>query len=159
MVHAYSKVEAPRIVDGKPMHIVGVSKVYAQQERSAIPDQWKRFAPEIGKTPGQPSKVAYGIMFDAAGGFEYMTGVEVSAASTASGDLKQITLPALKYAVFPHKGDASTLWQTADAAYRNWLPSSGHELADRPKLIERYGEKFDPATKTGDIEIWLPLKS
>ena len=159
MVHADGNVEAPRIVDGKPMHIVGISEVYAQQERSAIPDQWKRFAPNIGKIPGQTSRIAYGIMFDVPEGFEYITGVEVSGASTPRGDLKQIILPALKYAIFPHNGDASTLWQTADSAYRNWLPSSGHELADQPKLIERYGEKFDPATKTGDIEIWVPLKS
>ncbi len=159
MTNADSKVEAPRLVDGTPMQIVGISKTYAQQERSAIPDQWKRFAPHVGNIPGQASRVAYGIMFDAPGGFEYMTGVEVSGAPTLNGDLKQITLPALKYAIFAHHGDVSTLWQTADAAYRDWLPASGHELADQPKLIERYGEKFDPATNSGDIEIWVPLKS
>ena len=95
MVHADGNVEAPRIVDGKPMHIVGISEVYAQQERSAFPDQWKRFAPNIGKIPGQTSRVAYGIMFDAPGGFEYITGVEVSGVHAKRGS----------HAVYPSRAE------------------------------------------------------
>jgi predicted transcriptional regulator YdeE len=29
----------------------------------------------------------------------------------------------------------------------------------RAGQIERYGKEFDPTTGTGDIELWLPIKS
>jgi AraC family transcriptional regulator len=146
-------------VDSKPMQITGLSEVHKGQGKGTLHDQWMRFAPLIGKIPGQTSNVAYGIMFDAAGGFEYMCGVETSGEQTASGELEQITLPAAKYAVFPHHGDVSTIWQTVSAIHHDWVPTSGHELGGRPQLLERYGEKFDPATSSGDIEVWIPLKS
>lgn len=46
-------------------------------------------------------------------------------------------------------------------ALRQWLPTSGFEMgrstAGEPYALERYGEKFDPVTGTGDIEIWIPI--
>jgi AraC family transcriptional regulator len=156
---ATSKVKNPRLLDGEPMRIAGFTETYTQQTMTGIPAQWRRFAPNIGKIAGQKSNVAYGVMLGASGGFEYMTGVEVSAKSSSGGDFKEISLPARKYAIFRHDGDVSTIWKTVDAIYQEWLPGSGHENADESKFIERYGEKFDPATASGDIEIWVPLKS
>ena len=41
-------------------------------------------------------------------------------------------------------------------------PGSGHEVAraagGAPDFFERYGEKFDPRTGMGDIEVWIPIK-
>jgi AraC family transcriptional regulator len=157
---ATGELAKPRFVDAKPMQIAGLSETYKQQDVTGIPAQWRRFMPHIGKVPGQASNVGYGVMLASSGGVEYLTGVEVSGgASKAGADFKQITLPAGKYVVFPHDADVSTLWKTVDAIYQNWLPDSGHDVAGEPKFIERYGEKFDPATGSGDIEIWVPLKS
>ena len=44
----------------------------------------------------------------------------------------------------------------------DWLPTSGRKLdcdAGAPTFIEHYGEKFDPDTGFGDIEVWFPVKS
>ena len=155
---ASSKLKNPRLVDGKPMQIAGLSETY-KKGKNDLSAQWKRFIPHLGKIPGQESSVAYGVMLDAPGGFEYLTGVEITGSSEPGGAFKQIAFPARKYAVFPHDGPVSTIWKTLDAIYTEWLPASGHDLADTPKFFERYGEKFDPATASGDIEIWVPLKS
>jgi AraC family transcriptional regulator len=63
--------------------------------------------------------------------------------------------------VFPHRGHVSELNKTVAAAWQ-WLPASGRKLgcdAGAPTFIEHYGEKFDPDTGFGDIEVWFPVKS
>jgi AraC family transcriptional regulator len=98
-------------------------------------------------------------MLDAPNGLEYVTAVEAPSNAASTGDLTVTTLPVTKYAAFPHRGDVTTIHQTVDAAFSKWLPASGYEAAERPQFIERYGEKFDPETSSGDIEVWIPLKS
>lgn len=160
MTSTVSKLAEPRLVNVEAKSVAGLSETYRQNEMSRIGEQWHLFGPRIGKIPGQKSNVAYGVVFGKpGGGIEYITGVEVSATADAGDDLKRITVPAGKYAVFPHKGTVSTLSKSIDAIYQDWLPASGHKLADNPKFVERYGEKFDPGTGSGDIEIWVPLKT
>ena len=155
---ATTKLKNSRLVDGKAMQIVGLSETY-KEGKNDFSAQWKKFVPHLGKIPGQKSNVAYGVMLEAAGGLEYLAGVEVSGSSEPDGKFKQITFPARKYAVFPHDGPVFTIWKTLDAIHKDWVPASGQVPAEKLLFIERYGEKFDPATASGDIEIWVPLKS
>jgi AraC family transcriptional regulator len=37
-----------------------------------------------------------------------------------------------------------------------WFPASGFRSAPTPDF-ERYDARFDPATKSGVIEIWIPI--
>lgn len=39
----------------------------------------------------------------------------------------------------------------------NWLPSSDYAFAEAPDF-EHYDERFDPATKTGEIDIYIPVR-
>jgi AraC family transcriptional regulator len=59
--------------------------------------------------------------------------------------------------VFTHDGHISTIRGTWKSIWSQWLPGSGHKLADAP-FFERYGEAFDPRTGSGGFEIWIPLK-
>jgi AraC family transcriptional regulator len=63
----------------------------------------------------------------------------------------------------PHRGHVSKLRDTLDNIWHNWFPGSGHEVAratgGAPDFFERYGEKFDPRTGMGDIEVWIPIQS
>jgi AraC family transcriptional regulator len=63
------------------------------------------------------------------------------------------------YAVFAHKGSYSSLWQTWNAAYRNWLPNSGYQLTD-VFPFEIY--IVDPRTARREenllTEIYLPIE-
>ncbi|MEM7531018.1 MAG: AraC family transcriptional regulator [Chloroflexota bacterium] len=45
-----------------------------------------------------------------------------------AGGMNWHTLPSGRWAKFVHKGPYSTLWQTWNAIYRDWLPSSGETL-------------------------------
>jgi AraC family transcriptional regulator len=69
-------------------------------------------------------------------------------------------VPALRYAVFTHRAHVSRLGETVNAIHRTWSPASGHTAAHGaglPDFLERYGEGFDPATGTGDLEVWYPI--
>ncbi len=67
------------------------------------------------------------------------------------------TLAGGRWAVFRHVGPYDTLWQTWQAALRDWLPASGEELRDAT-LFEDY---VDDASKVAPEElrtdIYLPI--
>lgn len=160
------RMHAPRFEQGKAMLITGFRSHYTDETRGEIPSLWQRFAPHIGKIPGQVGAVAYGLCFDTSGGangFDYMAGVEVSGTSGLANDFSVATIPAQKYAVFTHNEHLSKLCETFDFIWNTWLPKSGHQVViaggNTPDLFERYGEKFDPIQKMGDVEVWIPVKS
>lgn len=153
-------LEAPRIVDGASMVIAGLDERYSCESSKAIPGQWQRFASHDGTIPGQRGKVAYGLCHEADddGNFNYLTGVEVDDATRVPRDLATVQLKAQRYAVFAHREHISTIRRTVHTIWSQWLPQSGHEVAEAPNF-ERYGPEFDPRTGLGGIEIWIPLKA
>ena len=155
----------PRFEDGKPLLIAGLRKSYAPRAMSNIPAQWQTFAPHIGRIPGQVGRTTYGICWQAAdsANVEYLSGVEVSTFSGLPDDFTVVSLPAAKYAIFPHRGHVSKLFETCDAISR-WLPESGYQSAaaadaETPAFFERYSEEFNPQTGMGGMEVWVPLQS
>jgi len=158
-----TKLEPPRLEDGKALLIAGLRKLYISETMKDLPAQWQIFVPRIGKIPGQVGRTAYGVCWQPADGadIEYLTGVEVSGFAGVPGDFTVASLPAMHYAVFHHRAHVSKLYETCDAISR-WLPDSGYQHADDPEtpaFFERYTEEFDPHTGMGGMEVWLPLKS
>lgn len=151
----------PCIIDGKPMLIAGIAARY-HGSNAGIPEQWQRFAPQIGRIPGQVGRATYGVVFDSLGNevsFGYLAGVEVSAVRDLPQGFGHLELPARRYAVFTHRGHVSALPQTMHAIMADWLPNSGHQhVTDGADFFERYGEEFDPRTGTGGVELWIPIK-
>ncbi|CAN5153317.1 hypothetical protein BH11PSE2_BH11PSE2_05030 [soil metagenome] len=45
-----------------------------------------------------------------------------------------------------------------NAIWKQWLPTSGYEVADAPSF-EHYDERFNPMTGMGEVEVWGPLKT
>ena len=156
------QLEAPRFENGKDLVIAGLRSRYTTETMNSIPAQWERFAPHIGKIPGQVNHAAYGVCWNFADGIDYLTGVAVSSSSGLPGHFSVATIPAQKYAVFPHRGHVSELRETLDAIDK-WLPGSGLEaacgFAETPSFFERYSEEFDPRTGMGGMEVWIPIKS
>ena len=154
----------PHFENGKPLLIAGLRKSYAPAAMRSIPAQWLTFAPHIGKIPGQVGRTTYGVCWQAAhsANIEYLSGVEVSTFAGLPSDFTVVSLPATKYAVFPHRAHVSKLYDTCDAISR-WLPESGHQSAaadaETPAFFERYSEEFDPQTGMGGMEVWVPLQS
>src|SRR5215475_3733988 len=108
-----------------------------------------------------PDKWVSAPTASAGANIEYLTGVEVSTFAGMPDNFTVVSLPAAKYAVFPHRAHVSKLYETCDAISR-WLPDSGHQSAadaETPAFFERYSEEFDPQTGMGGMEVWVPLKS
>lgn len=160
------QLETPRFENGNAMLIAGFREHFTSQTMNNIAALWQRFAPHIGKIPGQVGRAAYGLCFNVLSpdGIDYLAGVEVSDFSGLSDEFIRVTVPVQRYAVFPHREHVSKLRQTLDAIDK-WVPTSGLEVvpaaaaAGAPDFFERYGEQFDPRTGMGDIEVWLPIKS
>jgi AraC family transcriptional regulator len=158
------QLEAPRIENAKALRIAGLREHYTSETMKNIPELWLRFGPHLGNIPGQVGRVAYGSCFNALSpdGINYLAGVEVSSSSGLPGDFSVVTIPAQKYAIFPHRGHVSELRETLDAIDK-WLPGSGLEAAcgsaETPSFFERYSEEFDPRTGMGGMEVWVPIKS
>lgn len=153
-----TQIAPPRFEDG-PARLMGgirrhVAMVDAPRELPAV---WQDLV-ATGALDNARDDTAYGIICQSdheAGTFEYMAAVEVDdlEAWPANGRLK---LPAARYAVFTHPGPGSTIKDTYAHIWQEWLPASGLKPAPTPNF-ERYGPGYDPATNSGDIEIWIAV--
>ncbi|MDB5384695.1 MAG: dgpfaetke family protein [Planctomycetaceae bacterium] len=148
----------PSFENGREMLIAGLNASYTLETRMKIPAQWERFAPSIGKIPGQVGSDAYGVCWnnkpDCA--FDYLTGAEVSAANELPAGFTQVHLPAHRYIVFKHTKHISEIAKTLEKIWIEWFPSSGLNSFAAP-CFERYTKDFNPMTGLGGVEIWIPI--
>ena len=151
---------APRFEHAKEILVAGLSESYTLQNRDKIPRQWERFAPNIGKVPGQIGQVSYGVCWNVSPGrrFEYLSGVEVTDAERLPAEFSTVRLPAREYAIFTHRDHVSAIGNTIDKIWNEWAPQAGLKLASAP-CFERYTEEFNPKTGTGGMELWIPLEA
>jgi AraC family transcriptional regulator len=159
----------PWFSNRRALRVAGLAMHYDAQSAEAFAKQWQLFAPMIGKMPGQIGTETYGVVTGSFGGdhgFEYITGVEVSSFDQVPAKFRRLNVPAQRYAVFVHDGHVSQIRDTMYTIKKEWLPKwmvagrpdYGKEGGDQPDFFERYGKDFDPATGTGKVELWVPLK-
>ena len=153
---------AVRYETGGALSIAGLNNAYDAESRRNIPEQWRRFAAHIGNVPGQIGTTAYGICWNVKpnGDFDYLTGVEVASSAKLPPDFTRVSLPAGRYAVVTHAGHVSTLPQTIDKIWTQWIPGAALKTAIG-SCFERYTESFaDPEEfGIGAVEIWIPLEA
>lgn len=68
------------------------------------------------------------------------------------------TLPAGRWAVFRHVGPYDTLWQTWQAAYRDWLPASGEELRNTVPFEDYVDDASQVAAEQLRTDICIPIQ-
>jgi AraC family transcriptional regulator len=159
-----TQLETPTFKDGTPFIVAGLRQRYDGTTVKDIPALWRRLGPYFDLLPEQVGRAAFGLVIDLNDSkqFDYVAGIEVSGAANLPNELISLSLPAQRYAVFPHREHVSKLKDTMTAIWLGWLPSSGYQLqrdsADAPGMIEYYGPKFDPKTGMGDVEVWVPVK-
>lgn len=156
----FDTIAVSRFETSKAMLVAGLGERVSQDNAAGIPGLWQRFHQYLQNLPGRIGPVAYGVCCngDDAGNFDYIAGVEVVDFSDLPREFSRVRIPEQRYAVFTHGDHVSTIRRTINAIWNQWLPSSGHKMADAP-TFERYDEKFDPATGNGGFEIWVPIKS
>jgi len=158
-------LEGPRIEKRGSFLFAGLRRHYTDDRISNIPVQWQQFVAYLSKIPGQIGHATYGACLspaNRAAGIDYLTGVEVSSAAGLPAEFSVVTVPAQDYAVFVHRGHVSQLRDSLNAIWQERLPESGLQVGAAspvsPVFFERYAERFDPRTATGDVEIWIPIK-
>lgn len=90
--------------------------------------------------------------------FRFDLGVTVPESLKMGKDVVEKYLPAGRYATVLHKGSRDNIDQLIYALYRDWLPSSGEELADLPCIFCYYNFDHEVADTELLTECWLLLK-
>lgn len=88
------------------------------------------------------------------GGFEWF-----QTEKPLQSSLELFKINASLWAVFQHRGSYRALWQTWNAAYRNWLPLSSYDLGENYPF-ELYVNDPRKVKKESELitEIYIPLK-
>ncbi len=89
--------------------------------------------------------------------FEKWAAVEVSDFDSVPGGMESHLLSGGKYAVFIHKGPASTFFKTSQYIFGSWLPNSEYEL-DQREHFEILGATYRPNDLDAKEEVWIPVK-
>ena len=76
----------------------------------------------------------------------------------APAGLAYQTLPGGRWAVFRHVGPYDTLWQTWQAAYRDWLPASGETLRDAVPFEDYVDDASKVAPEQLRTDILIPIQ-
>jgi AraC family transcriptional regulator len=155
-----TNLREPRGEHGENLLIAGLRARYSNETIAGIPMQWQRFGPYIGSIARRIGRMGYGVCcdFDETGHFDYVSGVAVSDVADLAPELSFVQIPPRDYLVFRHDGHVSNIHATWRAIMEQWLPASGHRIAEAPNF-ERYSEGFDPDTGLGGVEIWIPVQS
>lgn len=155
----------PRFEQSGELHVAGLSKGYQRNQLDGIPDQWNRLVAQLPFFQGRVGGDTYGVWSDVLNGggkpMQYLTGVRIGAFAPIPQGCTYLMMAPLPCAVFTHQGDVSTIRQTMDEIFSQWLPSSGYthfrQNADAPDFFERYIEAAEGG-KVGKVEIWVPVQ-
>jgi AraC family transcriptional regulator len=146
----------PKFRDHAALLLAGTLQTHVNADAPrTIPVQWGDFfaldVPEI-----HTASVTYGAVIRAdAETMDYMVAIEVPSFDGVNAPHRE-TIPAAHYAVFTINGLAHISQHWADIC-SEWFPSSGYKPVASP-AFERYDDRYDPETKTGAIELWIPIE-
>ena len=90
--------------------------------------------------------------------FAKWAAIEVADFDRIPDGMEAYTLPGGLYAVFLHKGAASTGAKIFEYIYGTWLPNSQYEFDNRTQF-EILGANYLNNDPNSEEEIWVPIKS
>ena len=150
--------------------IVGLAQPFKKSEGVDGPAVWRRFRPFADRIPNRVGSHTLGlneVVDMEAGELIYAPAVEVSAIGDlpdelfGPGKLFSRVLEGGRFAVFAFPlagGDIGADFRRAyDFIYGEWAQQNGACLGAWYDF-EVYDERFDPATLSGEAEIWVPVE-
>ena len=159
--HDAVSLEEPEILTEGPLLFIGLPQrmSFASAPRR-VPALWGRFMPHYDSIDHRANPIPVGVTtnLDDDGNFDYVAAVEVKRFDDVRAPLIKLTVPKQTYAVFQHRGHISTVGQTFDAIWNDWLSFHNKTTADGPSL-ERANPGFDTMTGNGGETLWIPLKA
>jgi AraC family transcriptional regulator len=150
------------VINRKPATIAYLRHIGPYGE--AIAKFWQEvYVPWAVSSRLGPDHARYGISYDDPGitppeQCRYDACAEVAPDFVATGGALKATVPGGKYAVLRFKGTVEEAGEAWTAILRDWLPTSGLQLDDRP-CFEYYpkGADCDAATGAFECEICIPV--
>jgi AraC family transcriptional regulator len=151
----------PAFQDSPERLIAGLNQRYTSETRVGIPQQWERFMARAATIPDQAGSTFYGVCCNGTpdGSFDYLTGVEVSAAAQLPPEFSSLKLDPRRFAVFAHTGHVSAIPRMMDTIWNEWVPDCAVKIDRTSPCFERYTPEFNPRTGLGGMEIWIPLEA
>lgn len=89
--------------------------------------------------------------------FEKWAAVEVTEVDSVPDSMHSLRVPAGLYAVFIHRGPASSGPKTYEYILTSWLPASNYALDARPHFAIM-SEKYKGENPDSEEEFWIPVK-
>lgn len=160
-------MQSPQIIEVDKRYLVGCCAVMSLADNKT-PLLWQQFMPRKKEIQNTVGSELYSVQvysqdlnmadFSPTTTFEKWAAVEVESHSNIPAGLEAFTLPAGLYAVFKHKGPASTFHETARYIFGQWLPQAAYQLDNRPHF-EVMGEDYlGPTHPNAEEEVWIPIK-
>ncbi len=128
---------------------------------------WKSFMQRRKEIENNLTTVLYSLQvydksfdfqkFDPHISFEKWAAVEVPNFEEIPYEMESFIVSSGLYAVFIHKGAASTAPKTFEYIFGTWLPNSEYLLDNRPHF-EILGEKYKNEDPDSEEEVWIPIK-
>lgn len=153
---------APTFVDLPSFFAMGLADEFEPGQTDRIGALWGRFVREWQRIPERIGDETYGICFPLererdCDRFGYVAAVKVGSLAEVPEGMTGVTVPAARYAVFSHtSGLGPALGRTMRYIFGEWLPSSGFTLGEPD--FELYDCRFDPATGSGEMFIYVPVQ-
>lgn len=153
----------PTFIERDDLHLVGLSIALDETGSAEIPELWERLRPLEDTIPNRKDGVRYGaveVSDKGDGTFDYLAAVAVARGAATPDGLVAKTLAGGRFAVFTHSCDGGPLGPGLQATMRmihgEWVRMSRTPLRAYYDL-EVYDQRFNPATLTGEIDIWIPV--
>ncbi|MAQ75079.1 MAG: GyrI-like domain-containing protein [Aquimarina sp.] len=147
--------------------IIGLSDSMSLSNNKTI-DLWRKFMPRRNEVLSDQKNYLYDIkVYEEHQDFKHFTpqtiftkyvGIESLSSENVPVEMEVFIIPEGRYAVFLHKGPASTFHKTLNYIYTDWLPQSEYVLDYRPHF-EKIKEGYDPNDINAEEEVWIPIKS
>ncbi len=139
-------------------------------ETSAANDKarelWQNFIPHLSHISNRVDTNFYSVQnydksmkfedFTAQTIFEKWAAVEVPDLKTVPEGLEPYTLSGGKYAVFTHRGPASTFMKTWKSIFFEWLPASDYQLDNRAHF-EILSQDYRPDDPQAREDVYIPI--
>ena len=149
------------------MYVIGFSDTMSLSDNKTI-DLWRRFMPRRNEVLSDLKEHLYDIKiykehqdfkkFTPETTFTKFVGIESTSTQYIPKDMKFLIIPAGMYAVFLHKGSASSFHKTLNYMHTDWLPNSEYVLDNRPHF-EKIVEVYNPNDLNAEEEVWIPIRS
>ena len=156
----------PKFVKLDERKIAGLRQRVSRGVTTSIPELWTTLHERMHEFENAVAGAAYGVcIHDVDGGpgdFDYMAGLQVRGDGEVPAGMETIILAPRDYAVFTFSPDTPDLPQAFRRAYafifETWLPASDYKIAAASDFEYYEQSRFDAATLTGEIDIYLPVE-